>query len=114
MELTLTKKQTFKLEPYGKFIISMARRPKTHLPHVIGLSELNIDHATSMPFTKEQEKKVIKLMKKHKTDILTDGNYFGFYTRAGGGEFASLCHVSHYKLVKYKEDEGFRALVDER
>lgn len=111
MKLTLTKTETFKLKPYGKFLISMARKPK---PHVISLHELKINHETSMPFTEQQEKDIIKLMKKHKTDILTDDSYFGFYTRAGGGQFASLCRVSHPKLIEYREDEAFRTLVDER
>ena len=114
IELTLIKKQTFKLEPYGRFSISMARHPKRHLPHVVPLDELSIDHQTSMPFTEAQEKEVIKLMKKHKTDILTDGGYLGFYTRAGQGKFASLCHVAHPKLVAYKENEAFRQDVDDR
>ena len=114
MELTLTKTETFQLKPYGKFYISMARKPKSHLPHVIDFRELTIHHDTSMPFTEQQEKDIIKLMKKHKTDILTDGGYLGFYTRAGQGQFASLCRVSHPKLSMYKEDDAFRALVDER
>ena len=113
MELTLTKTQTFKLEPYGKFFISMARRPKTHLPNVIDFRELSIDFESSMPFTEEQEKEVVKMFKKYKTDILTDGSYNGFYTRAGAGEFASLCRVSHPKLSMYKEDNAFRQLVDD-
>jgi len=29
-----------------------------------------------MPMSDEQEKLVVGLMKKHKTDILTDGSYF--------------------------------------
>ena len=116
MELTLTKTitNTFKLEPYGKFRISMARSPKRNLPYIIPLDELSINHETSMPFTEQQEKDIIKLMKKHKTDILTDGGYLGFYTRAGQGKFASLCHVAHPKLVAYKENEAFRQDVDDR
>ncbi len=53
-------------------------------------------------------------MKKLKTDIFTDGSWNGFYTRAGGGEFASLCRVSHPKLSMYRDDDAFHALVDER
>jgi len=112
MELTLIKTQTFKLEPYGKFSISMARSPR-RLPHIIPLRELDIDHDTSMPFTEQQEKDIIKLMKTNKTDILTDGSYFGFYTRAGGGKFASLCHVRHPKLIAYRENEAFRQEIDD-
>lgn len=114
MELTLIKKKTFKLEVYGKFLISMARKPKTHLPHVLDWTEIVIDHETKMPFTEQQEKDILKLMRKNKTDVLTDGSYLGFYTRVGGGEFCSLAHISHPRLTKYREDQGFRILVNER
>ena len=112
MELTLTKTQTFKLKPYGKFLISMARNPKD-LPYIIPLYGLFIDHNTSMPLTKEQEKKVFKLMRKHKTDILTDDSS-NFYTRTGGREYADLCIVKHPKLVEYNESEVFKTIVDNR
>jgi hypothetical protein len=114
MELTLIKTQTFKLEPFGKFSISMARNPRRYVPHIIPLDELSIDHQTSMPFTEEQEKEIIKLMKENKTDILTDGGYLGFYTRVGGGKFGSLAHVAHPKFVEYRENEAFRQDVDDR
>lgn len=112
MKLTLIKKQTFKLKPYGKFYISMARRPKSHLPHVIDFREIDIDFESSMPFTEQQEIDIVKEMRKHKTDIFTDDN-FEFYTRAGGGKFSSLCRVTHPKLIEYRENEAFRALVDD-
>ena len=111
MELTLVKTKTFKLEPYGKFYISMARHPKK-APHIIDFRELTIDHDTSMPFTKEQEKEILKVMRKHNTDIFTDGSYFGFYTRVSGGEHGSLGLIRHPYLIKYREDDGFRELVD--
>ena len=114
MELTLIKKQTFNLKPFGRFTISMARNPRRNSPHILPLCELEIDHKTSMPFTEEQEKQIIMYMKKHKTDILTDGGYLGFYTRAGGGQYGSLCHVAHPKLVAYRENEAFRQDVDDR
>jgi len=113
MELTLTKTREYKLEPFGKFIISMARHPK-NAPHILDWQEISINHDTKMPFTAEQEKAIIKEMKKHNTDVFSDGGYLGFYTRVSGGEHASLGHISHPKLVKYREDEGFRELVDNR
>ena len=69
MELTLTKIETFKLEPYGKFYISMARRPKSHLPHVIDFREVRINYDGAMPFTEQQEKDIVKLMKKLKNSV---------------------------------------------
>lgn len=111
MELTLTKTQTFNLYPYGKFLISMARKPKDLL-HIIPLSELIIDHDNSMPLTKEQDKEVNRLMRKHKTDILTDDT--NFYTRVGDNEYISLCIVKHPKLIQYKESEVIKTIVDNR
>jgi hypothetical protein len=110
MELTLVKTRTYKLEPYGKFTISW-KTPKVDKPNIISLSELQIKHETTMPLTDEQDKEIIKLMKKNKTDILTDANDFGysFYTRAGSG----FTEVWHKKLSMYKNDVIFRNLVDE-
>ena len=111
MELTLIKTQTFKLEPYGQFFISMARHPK-NAPHIIDFREIEINHDTKMPFTKEQKKDIIKVMKANKTDVFTDGSYFGFYTRVSGGEYGSLGLIRHPKLIQYRENDGFRELVD--
>ena len=72
------------------------------------MDELDVFNDTTYPMSKEQEEMVIKLMKKHKTDILTDGSYFGFYTRIAGG----LTMVRHKKLMQYKEDPAFKNAVD--
>ena len=109
MDITLTKSQTFNLAPYGKFFISMARNPK-NAPHIINFRELSTYHDTAMPFTDEQETEIVKFMKKHKTDILIDSKTYRLYTRTGSG----LTRVEHEKLTKYREDEGFRSLVDNR
>jgi hypothetical protein len=108
MEITLTKKRTYKLEPFGKFVIKSKTR-QGHLPNIIPLDELHITHDTTMPMTPEQNKEIVKLMKKHKTDILVDNNgYLSFYTRCAGG----FTQVWHKKLSLYREDENFRMLVD--
>ena len=107
MELTLIKTVNYKLEPYGKFVIKFKTRQK-HIPNIIPIDELVFDKRSVMPMSVEQEKEIIKFMKKHKTDILTDGGYFNFYTRVDGG----LAEVRHPKLLKYREDDGFRMAVD--
>jgi len=107
MKMTLTKKKVFKLEPYGKFVIKWKTR-QGKLPNIIPFEELRIKHETSMPMTKAQEKKIVDLMKKAKTDILTDGSYLGFYTRVNEG----LVEIYHKKLVQYREDDGFKNAVD--
>ena len=110
MDLTLTKTEEFKLEPFGKFTLKFVNKARS--VRTIPVRELSQFHETKMPFTEEQEKEIIKFMKKNKTDILSDGSYFGFYTRVGGGEFGSLCRVEHPSLIKYREDDTFKALVD--
>jgi hypothetical protein len=107
MELTLTKTRNYKLEPFGKFAIKLRTR-QADKPNVIPYEELRVEHETSMPMSVEQEKQVVALMKKHKTDILTDGSYFGFYTRINEG----LAQVRHKKFIMYREDDAFKQAVD--
>lgn len=104
----LVKKESFnELKPYGKFIIKWKTRQK-HLPHILPFVELQFDYEKTMPTDDEQDKQIIKFMKKHKTDILTDG--YRYYTRIGNG----FGQVYHQKLSLYSENEGFKELVDNR
>lgn len=108
MEITLTKSKEYKLQPFGKFNIKWVKHPERCAPRTIPFIELEIDYDTSYPMSDEQEQEIVKYMKTNKTDILTDGSYFGFYTRLNEG----LVMVRHPKLVQYREDEGFRAVID--
>jgi hypothetical protein len=108
MDLTLTKTKHYELEPYGKFAIKFKTRQPNN-PNIIPFDELDIMHDTTYPLTKEQEKAVVKLMKDNQTDILTDGSYFGFYTRTTNG----LTMIRHKKLMMYREDEAFKIAVDD-
>jgi hypothetical protein len=105
MEITLTKTRKYELEPYGKFVIKSKTR-QGHLPNIIPLDELHVSGETGMPMSDEEDKKIVGLMKKHKTDILTDGR--NFYTRTGYG----FTEVYHKKLRMYKEDLAFKQAVD--
>jgi len=107
MEITLIKKVTYKLEPFGKFVIKDKIPRNGETPNMIPLDELNIRHDTGMPMTKEQDDKIVALMKKHKTDILTDG-YNTYFTRTGSG----FTEVWHKKLSKYNSDPVFKNVVD--
>lgn len=109
MKLTLIKTKTFKLKPFGKFTIKFVKNATSS--RTIPVSELSIDHNTSMPFTEQQERDIIKLMKANKTDILTDES-LEFYTRVNGGVYRSLAKVAHPNFVKYQEDIAFRAVID--
>jgi len=106
MEITLTKKKNYNLEPFGRFSIKW-KTNQGWKPNIIPFDELQMKHDTCMPVTDEQDREIIKLMKKHKTDILTDGNKF--YTRFGIG----FGEVWHEKLQMYLNDEAFRLAVDD-
>jgi len=102
----LVKTERFhNLKPYGKFTIKWKTR-QGHLPRIIPFDELNFDSRNITPTTDEQDKLIIKFMKKNKTDILTDG--YRFYTRIGAG----FGEVYHKKLGLYKNDESFKSMVD--
>lgn len=108
LEFTATKTVNYYLKPYGKFDIKW-KTNQGHLPHILPFSEVRFNYEAEMPLTPEQDKAVIKFMKKHKTDVLVD-NRGEYYTRVGNG----FNKISHPKLHKYSSDETFRQLVDER
>jgi hypothetical protein len=105
LEMTLTKTRKYTLLPYGKFVIKSKTR-QGHIPNIIPLDELRINHETGMPMDGEQNKQVVMMMKKAKTDFLTDG--YSFFTRTGSG----FTEVWHKKLSLYKSDEAFKNAVD--
>jgi len=108
IEVTLTKKKIFTLEPFGKFNVKFLKRTNNVAPRTIPTTELTFFHDESYPLGKF-EGEFVKLMRKHKTDIFTDGSYAGFYTRTGSG----MTRVYHKKLGMYKDNEnGFKAVID--
>ena len=107
LDLELRKVENYHLKPFGKFTIRW-KTPKTDIPHVIGVGELNIKHDTSMPISASDDKLIIKFMIKNKTDILTDG--WSYYTRVASG----FTEVYHKKFDQYKNDEAFRNIIDNR
>jgi hypothetical protein len=106
MELILTKTRTYNLSPYGNFYFVWGKK-KVKRPNQIDVGSITIKHDTAMPLTPEQEKSVVSLMKKNKTDILTDGTHF--YTRTNDG----LTEIWHESIRKYNTDEAFRLAVHE-
>ena len=109
MEITLTKTRTYKLEPFGKFVIKTKTR-QGHIPNIIPVDELTFKHDTSMPSSGEQHEVIRKFMRKAKTDILTDG--YSFFTITKFGNDSSLVEVWHKKLSQYKSDPAFKIAVD--
>ena len=110
MKLTLTRKtkRTFyDLRPFGYFKLKFVKYATS--VRTIPVNELTVDHANAFPLTAKQEEKILAMMKKYKTDVLTDGGYFSFYTRTNSG----LTPVSHSKFQQYREDDAFKELVNE-
>lgn len=105
MEITLTKTRNYNLLPFGKFILKW-NTPKVVKPNQIPLNELQIYHDTAMPMDEKTDKEIVKLMKKSKTDILTDGSKY--YTRVNNG----LTQVYHPKFYQYKNSTSFKEAVD--
>lgn len=98
LKMTMIKKQTYTLKPFGRFWIKWAAGKKTkENPLVLDFDRLRIDHKTGMPYDGDQEIAFVKYMKANHTDILTDGR--NFYTRISD----NWVEVSHDKLSKYKQ-----------
>ena len=103
LNLTLTKVETFDLEPFGKFVIRW-KTNQAWKSNVIPFSELTFDYNTAMPLTPEQEKQLVKYMKKHKTDIVSTNSGQMWFTRLNDG----LTRVYHKKFLQFNLDDNFR------
>jgi hypothetical protein len=97
LEMSLTKTVNYKLKPFGRFGFDWKDGKRSKRINVIYVNELDIKHNTGMPLSDEQDKLVLKEMKKHKTDIFIDA-YGYFYTRVGVG----WTEIGHIKLNKYR------------
>ncbi len=106
IKFELKKVERYDLKPFGKFLIKFKTR-QGHLPNIIPFDEVRFTSEECMPVDEKTDKEIIKFMKLHKTDVLTDG--FRFYTRIGKG----FGMIYHKKLGMYQTDETFRNLVDE-
>jgi hypothetical protein len=106
LKMTMVKKRTYTLMPFGRFWIKWAAGKKTkENPLILDFDRLRIDHDSRMLYDKEQEKEFVKYMKANHTDILTDGQ--NFYTRISD----DWAEVSHEKLLMYKKfltDSGMK------
>lgn len=98
LELTLVKTQTYKMIPFGRFLIKWCPSKKiASRPHILDYAEVKFNIGSGMPYTKEQEKEFEKFMIRHKSDILTDERRSTFYTRIGD----SWVEIRHNKLYEY-------------
>jgi hypothetical protein len=106
LSLDLIKTKRYELQPFGRFYFKWKKGKE--IPHLIYIGELTIKHDTGMPLNPEQEKILLKAMKKNKTDVFTDGFYY--YTRVG----KELTQIYHKKFDLYQTDEAFKSLIDNR
>lgn len=110
LNLRLIKTVDYNLKPFGKFYFKWKKGKE--VPRHIWIGELTIMVKTRMPLLPEQEKSVILIMKKNKTEVLTQngGAYQRYYTRINH----DLVEIAHRKIEQYKNDEVFRSLIDNR
>ena len=98
LKMTMIKKRTYTLLPFGRFWIKWAAGKKAkENPLVLDFDRLKIDHNSGMPYDGDQEIAFVKYMKANHTDILTDGQ--NFYTRISD----NWVEVRHEKLSKYQQ-----------
>lgn len=95
MKLTLTKTRNYDLEPFGNFTFKW-NKPKVDKPNVIYIGELQIFHDAAMPLSVEQDKELVKQMKKYKTDVFKQGHEY--FTRKN----TDLVPIRHKKLFEYE------------
>ena len=90
----LTRTELYnELKPYGNYTIKWKTRQQ-HLPNIIPADEVSFNYDETMPVDDEQDKKIVKFMKKYKTDVFVD-NRGDFYTRVGRG----FGKITHKKLI---------------
>jgi len=99
LELTLIKTVNYKLKPFGRFLFDWNNGKRAKRINVMYIGEIDTLHDTTMPLTDEQDKMVVKLMLKHKTDVYIDDRFGNrYYTRISGG----WTEIGHKKLFNYK------------
>ena len=111
LELTLIKKRSYKLIPFGRFNLkwdcskAVAKRKNN-----ISIKEIldSYVQASGMPYTKEQYDNIVFFMKKNKTEFLIDVESRFIYTIIGN----QLCSISHQKLTAYKHYLSEFGLID--
>lgn len=107
IQFTLVKSVSYDLLPFGRFKImwNPSERQQQNLA-VLPFRNVRFNSANCMPETEEQEKAIIKFMKKHKTDVLTDG--YGYYSRMGNG----FVEIYHPNIIEYRSFLNSNKLTD--
>jgi hypothetical protein len=93
-----TKPKTLNLIPIGNINFSFNKQRKGKLY----VGDIHILHNTSVDIDKETEKALHKLMKEHKTEVLTDG--CDFFTTTGE-KVTRIEHPSFNSLLSLEENK---------
>lgn len=98
LKITLTETKDFELIPFGRFKFRWKAGKNAHSGIIDpnGIS-YNYDEGMPMPSTGEADKAVIALMKKSKSEVLTNPMRTIFYTRLGKG----LSMIKHQNIKSY-------------
>jgi hypothetical protein len=104
MKFTGTK--NFNLIPIGNISFSFDKRTKIGEKQIIlNVNEVSILHNTSVKIDAETEKLLHGEMKKHKTDLLTDGD--DFFTTTGG----KITEIRHRFFSDFLTDEKYKEQI---
>ena len=105
IRLTAVVTTKINLIPLGNISFSFKRKTKDN---VINVGDVKMYHENSIKITDEQIKKILKVMKKAKTDLLTDG--FKFYTTTNN----AVTQIDHDKFRELFNSEFAGLVPDEK
>jgi hypothetical protein len=101
VKFTATK--TFNLIPIGNLNFTFNSNVKDgRNPKFMWVSDVTIMHETKVKISDEDEAALFKLMRKQKSDLLTDGRYF--YTTTG----KSITQIAHPQFIEILDAEKER------
>ena len=99
--LNFTGTKKFRLIPIGNVSFSFTRKSRAKKSEPVYIGDIHIMCETDVNITPEQEKTLLKAMKKAKTDLLTDGSDF-FTTR--GNKITQIFHPLFYRIKNENEE----------
>jgi len=95
LNVTLVRKSEFTFKPFGKFIMKWIFKKNDTLG-TLPVHEISYNSDLGFNYTDEQEKEIVALMKKNKTDVLI--NYDNkFFSRMGD----YIVEINHPKITRY-------------
>ena len=104
LKITLTQSKDFELVPFGRFNMKWKVGKKAHRG-IISVNDVRFNYDEGMPCEGEADQAVIALMKKSKSEVLTNVQRTIFYTRVGIG-LTPITHknISDYVIFLYQRE----------